>query len=384
MATATEATASYWDESAAKYGDSEFKIYWETLDQVAHYQFACMTGDATKGYLQYTIEQLSRLSRPGGLRGLSIGCGEGATPEMVLAETGLFREFEVMDIAEGLLARQQQIARQRGLESIAYKPQDLNRMALSPGTYDLIWAVGTVHHIENLENFYEQINRALTDDGLFVLREYVGPNRIQFTDEQLALVDEILACLPAKYRTTPAGQVKVTEPRPDVEALIRVDPSESVRSADVLPLLMRTLEVVQLSKTGGTILFPLLNGIASNFERDECGAARTAHGDLDGAGVGAVRSPAQRLRLLRRQEEAGIGGATLLGPSVTARFAVDGRGDSAPGRAGAPRPGVGSSGGGAPGPGREEPQGGDPMGAGRECSIGDRAAAPGRPSPGPR
>src|SRR4051794_26610273 len=150
---ATNATASYWDASVDNYIKEGFKVYWETLGLVGRYQFACMTGDADKGYLEYTIELMRERARSGGLRGLSIGCGEGATPEMVLAETGLFREFEVMDIAEGLLKRQEQLARGRGLNAISYKVQDLDRIELPPDSYDLIWAVGTVHHVQNLEAF---------------------------------------------------------------------------------------------------------------------------------------------------------------------------------------------------------------------------------------
>jgi SAM-dependent methyltransferase len=208
-----------------------------------------------------------------GLRGLSIGCGEGVAPEMVLFEAGCFSRFEVMDIAGELLRRQEQTALERSLEGISYIKQDFNHVVLEQEAYDLVWAVGTVHHIENLESFFEQVRQALKENGIFVMREYVGPNRLQFSDEQLAIVNEILAVLPDKYKRTQYGFVKNAGKRVDVDKIVKQDPSEAVRSEDILPIMQQKLDVVHLANTGGTILHPLLNKIASNLEQDQDGEA---------------------------------------------------------------------------------------------------------------
>lgn len=262
-------SSTLWDQPTEQYTKEGFKVYWETLPIIAHYQFQCMTGNQHKDYLSYIIEFLQNRVGTKNLRGLSIGCGELTAPEMTLYKTGYFSAFDVMDIAAKLLERQEQKASAQGLEAITYIKQDLNRVQLGDSKYDLIWAVGTVHHIENLEDFFDQVQSALTPNGIFVMREYVGPNRIQLTDEQLAITNEILSYLPDKYKWTPSGHIKNKELRVDVDALLQLDPSESVRSQDIVPLFKEKLDIIHLAWTGGTILHPLLNQIGSNFEQDE-------------------------------------------------------------------------------------------------------------------
>ncbi|MBN1128135.1 MAG: class I SAM-dependent methyltransferase [Chitinispirillaceae bacterium] len=259
-------TNEHWSIPVSWYAPSGFKTYWETLAAIGEYQNEMITGDKKKNYLERTTDYLKKNIGTSGLAGLSIGCGEGARPEMVLFETGYFSSFEVMDIAKGLLDRQEKAARSRGLDRIRYLQQDLNNVVLTPEKYDLIWAVGTIHHIERLEEFFRQVRKALKPGGILVMREYVGPNRIQFTDDQLARANVILATIPVKYRRKWHGLPKKQERRIDREQLISEDPSEAVRSEDILPVLRKELDVVCFANTGGTLLQPILNGIAANFE----------------------------------------------------------------------------------------------------------------------
>jgi hypothetical protein len=48
-----------------------------------------------------------------------------------------------------------------------------------------------------------------------------------------------------------------------------VDPSESVRSSEIMPLLSRYFDVLECNKTGGTLLQFLLAGTAGNFRQDD-------------------------------------------------------------------------------------------------------------------
>jgi len=262
---------SIWDDSIEQYQKANFKLYWELLTEVEKYQMKSITGDENLHYFWYTFDYLKgSITATTNLRALSIGCMEGNPgPEMSLFKTGLFNEIDVMDIAEGLLKKQKKIASEMRLNSINYIRQDLNKVVLKKNAYDLIWAIGTIHHIENLEGFFEQINRAIKDDGIFMLREYVGPNRLQLTDVQLSIINEILSILPEKYKKTVYGSIKNIAKSPDIAELMTVDPSESVRSQDILSVMNEKLNVIKLVHTGGTILQPLLNNIASNFEEDQ-------------------------------------------------------------------------------------------------------------------
>src|SRR5262249_54537178 len=127
-----------------------------------------------------------------------------------------------------------------------------------------------------LEEFFREIRITLTSRGAFAMREYVGPNRLQWTDEQLALGEAVLRLLPKEYRRMPNGKVKHREGSPRLRDVIRSDPSEAVRSSEILRALRANLKVIHYTDTGGTLLNIVLNEIAGNFERDERGRALLA------------------------------------------------------------------------------------------------------------
>ena len=260
-----------WDDSKEQYIPGGFKVYWETLNEIAPYQFECGTGDPNMDFIAFSIKLIERDCSSQKLKCCSIGCGEIGRPEIQFYNSGLFDEIVVMDIARGLLSKQEALAEHEGLSNIKYVCADFNNFELKENYFDLIFALGTVHHIENLEHFFLQVQRSLKSGGLFTMREYVGPNRIQHTDEQLDLTNAILKLLPPKYKILRNGQIKDKEIRIKPKEIIKMDPSESIRSEEVMDILKNYLEIVLFRPTGGTLLLPLLNGIAGNFETDEEG-----------------------------------------------------------------------------------------------------------------
>jgi SAM-dependent methyltransferase len=261
-----------WDDSVSAYVRDGFKVNWETLEEVALYQRVCMTGRADQDMMAYLIEQVRENVGTSGLRGLCIGCSEMGKPEVTLFQSGLFESLEVMDIAAGLLARQQVATDRDGLP-IRYLTRDLNTVELEAERYDLVFALGTVHHVAELERFFTQVNRALTPRGLFAMREYVGANRLQWSNEQLTLANALLALVPRDYRRVfdGIGVLKEQDYRSTEAEMIKVDPSEAVRALDILPVLERTLQVTRRADCGGGMLALVLHRIAGHFERDERG-----------------------------------------------------------------------------------------------------------------
>lgn len=266
-------SSEHWD-TAAWYGSGGFKFYWEMSDLVDKYQKKMMTGSEEKDHVSFSIDYLNNsLKNRERLTGLCIGCSEIIKPEMAFCETGQFSYFKVIDIAAKLIARQRIEAQKRGLNQIEYIVSDLNNMSLNEDEYDLIFAQGTVHHVENLENLFKQIQKGLKKEGLFIMREYIGPNHLQFTEKQLDIVNDLLLEIPKKYRKRWNGNVKECEVNVNMKDLLKVDPSEAVRSSEIMNILERNLKIVYCAKTGGTILSPLLSEIASNFEVDKQGNA---------------------------------------------------------------------------------------------------------------
>jgi hypothetical protein len=151
------------------------------------------------------------------------------------------------------------------------------------------------------------------------MREYVGPSQFQFTDRQLEVMNATLKLLPLKYRMSIRHQrlvngtdsavlrmphspsalvVRVWEKarsgqlfgavrhrltaktrswrgrpvlkeridRPTVAAMNLWDPSEAIRSAEIIPLLHSFFRVIEIKPWGGTVFNYLLDDIAGNFD----------------------------------------------------------------------------------------------------------------------
>jgi len=258
-----------WDNSADHYIPDGFKIYWEMLSRVGSYQFECISGNWNIDMLTYTTDLLRKNFKDKKVRAGFIGCSEMGRPEVAFNESEMFSEIVVMDIAKGLLEQQQEKARAENLSNLIYQPNDFNDFILKEDEFDFIYAAGTIHHVKNLEHFFSQLQKGLKKDGIMVMREYVGPDYLQYTDLQLTIVNFLLNLLPDELKLLQNQKdIKSIEHRISKETLMQLDPSEAVRSGDIINVMKDYFEVIEFHKTGGSILHPLLNGIAGNFDKD--------------------------------------------------------------------------------------------------------------------
>jgi len=98
----------------------------------------------------------------------------------------------------------------------------------------------------------------------------VGPARFQWTDLQLELANRVLQTLPRRLRQSALwGRELTAIPRPTIEEMINMDPTEAVNSAQIIPLLPRHFEVVELRRYGGTLVHLLLNHVMPNFDVED-------------------------------------------------------------------------------------------------------------------
>lgn len=202
------------------------------------------------------------------LRVLVLGCGEGWL-ERGIAEWPFVAHIDAVDVAASAVERAKATARQQGITKIAYDVVDLNHGQLAPDSYDVIVAHAVLHHVENLEHAYAQLRGALREQGTLILNEYIGPNRFQYGDDVLALMNELLSCLPRRLRQG------VIEPRtydqrerPTVEAMLASDPTEAVRSEELVSFTAKQFRIIERKDLGGTILQHLLYDIVQNFRFD--------------------------------------------------------------------------------------------------------------------
>jgi SAM-dependent methyltransferase len=203
--------------------------------------------------------------------GLNLGCGDGGL-ERHAFRIGLCEKMEAFDIAEEAITVARQAAIQQGLENdVKYEVADLNKIQLEPEKYDIAFASMSAHHFLELEHVFDEVRKALKPSGLFILNEFVGPSQFQWTDQQLTIINDLLEILPAKYRTNLSwpGHVKTSTERPSIAAMNSIDPSEAIRSAEIIPLLPKYFHPLERVDYGGTILHMLLQDIAGNFDSEK-------------------------------------------------------------------------------------------------------------------
>lgn len=135
------------------------------------------------------------------LRVLVLGCGEGWL-ERAVAQWPFVARIDAVDFAEHAIARARDAA--KDIPKIHYGVLDLNRDELPPDTYDVVVAHSVLHHVEHLEHAYPQLERTMKRDATLIVNEYVGPNRFQFSDDVLSIMNALLQCIaPGEVRTRP-------------------------------------------------------------------------------------------------------------------------------------------------------------------------------------
>jgi SAM-dependent methyltransferase len=254
-------------DPARRWGSAEFthtlaEVSWMASTAVLMHLNERATGDPARDWLSSWAHRFFAGDR---LRVLVLGCGEGWL-ERAIAQWPFVEHIDAVDVSEEAVAR----ARAAGGPKVAYGVVDLNTDVLEANAYDVIVGHSILHHVENLEHAFGQIERAMKTDATLMVNEYVGPNRFQFRDETLAIINELLSALPERLRR---GHIEQTtyerKERPSPEFMIENDPSEAVRSEDLLPMIAGRFEVLESKKLGGTILMHLLYDIVQNFRFDD-------------------------------------------------------------------------------------------------------------------
>lgn len=206
-----------------------------------------------------------------GLRVLVLGCGEGWL-ERAVAGWPFVAHIDAVDFAEHAVARAREAGRLQGATGakVEYGVVDLNRDELPRDAYDVVVAHSVLHHVENLEHGYAQIERCMRSDATLVISEYVGPNRFQYGDDVLSMINALLRALPEELRRPfDGGAPFEARTRPTVEEMIANDPSEAVRSEELVVFTERYFDIRERKNIGGTILQHLLYDIVQNFRFDD-------------------------------------------------------------------------------------------------------------------
>jgi len=201
---------------------------------------------------------------------LSLCCGTGEI-ERTLAKLNVANKITGIDIAPGAIEKAKQRARDANLNNIEYYVSDLNTESLKEDEYDIIWANGALHHIEDLDSVIPMLYQSLKRGGFLISNEYVGPKYQQIPQRQQEIINAVKHIMPPELRLKSQfdkpdifGQVWKNTP---MKYFLETDPSECINSDNIIPLVEKYFENVEVTYFDGSILFYLLDSaFYDNFD----------------------------------------------------------------------------------------------------------------------
>jgi len=252
--------------------ESKWDSYTSTSDfwlvpEITQSWNAIISGDKNTIYEDYVVSKY--LEGKSNLKLISIGCGEGLH-DRNFAKHNCFSHIDAVDVSGDSIANARILAQKEQL-NIHYHQGDFKKLNFELGSYDVVLFSSSLHHFENVEKTLSDfVKPLLKGDGLLVVFEYCGPNRLQWTNAQLKKSNELLQKLPQSYKQLfRSTSLKKKVYRPGIWRMLLVDPSEAVDSESIVPSLTKHFTIVEQKELGWNILHLLLKGIAHNFVNDK-------------------------------------------------------------------------------------------------------------------
>lgn len=199
-----------------------------------------------------------------GLHMVSPGCGTGSH-ERHFASCKEIDSILAFDISANSIHE----ARQENLPKIDYQVKDFYQWLEEDSRCDLLFFYSSLHHFFNLKSLIPALKKKLNPGGLLIIHEYVGPDRMMWTRTQRQEVNRLLDKIPAGYRRFAHGTgIKTRAYRPGLWRTLLTDPSESIESSRILPLIHEHFTPLCERGFGGNILHLLFKDIAHHFIED--------------------------------------------------------------------------------------------------------------------
>lgn len=266
-----EQTAAHWSAEAGKGVIGRGRTWLEVpavRDRIAR----MVSGRSDVDAYHWLSEMLAQhqLKKPLE-RILSLGCGAGDLERRLWRE-GIARAYEGIDVAPAAIERARAAAAALPDADIRYQVADINKVELAAQHYDAVFCHMSAHHFANLEGIFAQVHRALKPGGFLFLDEYVGARQFQWGQRQVELIDLLRRHLPEKWVRTAEGEFLRSFRAPTVEELVAVDPTEAIRSDEILAVVAKYFVVSEFRGYGGNLLHGLLDHIGVNYVDDDADA----------------------------------------------------------------------------------------------------------------
>jgi SAM-dependent methyltransferase len=237
--------------------------YWNEIPAVVAHLSRLSTGDPSRWWME---DFKSRYADPPRRRALVLACGNGWV-ERSLFDLDVARHFDAFDVSPQLVAEAEE---SRGDRAITYQVSDFASFDPEPQSYDLVVNHAALHHAHRLYRAVRVAAEALSEDGVLVSWEYVGPSRYQYRSEHLALIHAANESLPQHLRSPHPLPPRVGR------SMVSGDPSEAVHSGEIRRAVEHWFEIVEWHDLGGGIAYHLLWNNVDGFLNPNERAAREA------------------------------------------------------------------------------------------------------------
>jgi len=242
---------------------------------------------------------------------LSLGCGYVGN-EINIAR-GLKAPYELVaiDFNEGLFEKARREIHSRGL-NIQFSCSDLNYLELQPDSFDVVFALGSLHHVLNLEHLFHQIWKGLRKDGRFIAMDMIGKTRTLFWRENVEFAAKAVKRLPSKYTARATAPDEIIPPYAELQ---RQAGMEGIRQEEIEEELGNWFSPVKMYKYGAFMRLICLNQILAPALDTDVPEAREILEDLFRLDLEQVREgrlrPTEMYAVLRKRGAVQVAGKHL-------------------------------------------------------------------------
>jgi SAM-dependent methyltransferase len=241
---------------------------WYYLPSFRRYANRKSCGLDLEGYGDGFIFALqAKLSKLTIKRAISIGCGS-ASKELQLLRLGFVEKFDLYEASEVRLNSAKLSAAKLGLLNRVNFHLSITAELPNAENYDLVFWSAALHHMLDTQSAILWSYNALRSKGLFVMNEYVGPNRFQWTNQSLVICDLIRENLPGHFFIGRDGKMMRSHltPRVNIDSLIQQDPTEAADSENIIFGIKNIFQNPTIIPLGGSIYDLVFRKILHNVD----------------------------------------------------------------------------------------------------------------------
>ncbi len=229
-------------------------VFWTSIPGLAEQLETLTTGGQNKwrgNFPAYALERWGSKLPHRGLRALVIDGGDAPTAVAWLQAIQAVSEIVVLGDAGDTGAT--------AVRRIAWEEVDKS------GSWHLLVADNALSRLLDPAAGLAKLRAVMATGGIAVVRGYVGINRYQLGQEQMGVVNSLLALLPDAWKRLEGGLILEKQTPPPLTWLLENDPAAAVKAEDVRTAVKTTFAVCEEAELGGTVLMPLLAGIGRAF-----------------------------------------------------------------------------------------------------------------------